>query len=93
MVDRVVTITAAVTTELMKTDKATLAQLESSVVAFSGYVCMVNYKFHLLNRYQFFLERYLIYKHSYGNYHLRRSAIGYSNVEMMTLDWCSSISA
>jgi hypothetical protein len=51
LVDRVVTITAAVTTELMKTDKATLAQLESSVVAFSGYVCMVNYKFHLLNRY------------------------------------------
>jgi hypothetical protein len=83
---------AAVMTELMKTDKATLAQLESSVVAFSGYVCMVNYKFHLLNCYQFFLEHYLIYKHSYGNYHLHRSAIGYSNVEMMTLDWCSSIS-
>jgi len=36
LVDRVVTITAAVTTELMKTDRATLAQLESSAMAFSG---------------------------------------------------------
>lgn len=44
-------IAAAVTTELMKTDKATLAQLESSVMAFSGYVFMANYKFHLLIRY------------------------------------------
>ena len=38
LADRVVTITAAITTELMKDDPATLARRENSVTALSGCV-------------------------------------------------------
>jgi hypothetical protein len=36
LTDRIVAIVAAITTELMKSDPATLAKRESSVVALSG---------------------------------------------------------
>jgi hypothetical protein len=38
LADRVVTIMAAITTELMKADPATLARRENSVAALRGYV-------------------------------------------------------
>ena len=38
LVDRVVAITAAIMTELMKADPATLARRENSVVSLRGYV-------------------------------------------------------